>query len=505
VRETKINQISSNNIKLDQQFLVTEGNDPGDPNTNAGQRTGVSTPYLTINAYPVGEYLTSFNLDLSGFLPVLNFSFYSGNSTFISVNYPKDGDIVSLYISSPEGYYKPIRMDFNILSVKSNVSSRYSKTGSASDPEGNQLRFSISSECRIPSLYTPVIKSFRDKSSYQTLLEVSQDLDLGFSTNETTTEDNMTWICPNYSYYDFIQEVCLRSYKDDESSFFDCWIDPYYNLNFINLGSQFSYEGIIKEEVVYAEGYSSSDNFKPDVSLSGSYTPEIKKTYLILKNLLDKDVYPFGINGYTLISNAGTNVNKTGYTVNIGFYDENLEEESPENKYINYDIESLTSKEIFSGQILQKGRGRDDEYKKEKRREWLGILNRKDDTGGVHVNYLHSKYQNLINYNDCTKFSLKIELDGYFAGFYKGQLVPVIIEVGKMDLRSENTGNTPPGTRNTSSEAKTDNFLSGNYVVMGIEISFSNGGFKQILYLSKRNWVVNRAGNLPKAYPFVLE
>ena len=84
---------------MDQQFFVAEGNDPGDPNTNAGQRTGVSTPYLTINAYPVGEYLTSFNLDLSGFLPVLNFSFYSGNPTFISVNYPKDGDIVSLYIS----------------------------------------------------------------------------------------------------------------------------------------------------------------------------------------------------------------------------------------------------------------------------------------------------------------------------------------------------------------------------------------------------------------------
>ena len=112
---------------------------------------------------------------------------------------------------------------------------------------------------------------------------------------------------------------------------------------------------------MYVEGYSSSNNYKPDVSLSGSYTPEIKKTYLILKNLLDKDVYPFAINGYTLISNAGTNVNKTGYTVNIGFYDENLEEEFPENKYINYDIESLTSKEIFSGLILQKGRGQDDE------------------------------------------------------------------------------------------------------------------------------------------------
>ncbi len=493
-------------MKLDQQFLVRSGNNPSDPRTNAGERTGVEVPYITINSYPVGEYLTSFKMDLNGFLPVIDFSFYSGNPTFISTNYPKDGDIVSLYISSPEGYYKPIRMDFNILSVKSSVSSRYSDSGTASDPEPNQLRFSITAECRIPSLYTPVIKAFREKSSYETLLEISQDLDLGFSTNETSTEDKMTWICPNYSYYDFIQEVCLRSYKDDDSSFFDCWIDPYYNLNFINLGSQFGYQGTVKEEVVFSPGYYSSENYKPNTSITGTFTPEIKRAYLILKNLFDKDVYPFGINGYTLISNSGTNVNKTGYVVNIGFYDENLDEENPENKYINYDIESLTSKEVISGQILQKGRGNDDEYKREKRREWLGILNRKDETGGVHLNYLHAKYQNLINYNDCTKFSLKVEMSGYFPVLYKGQVVPVQIQVGKIDLRSENTGNSPINQKNTSSEYKTDNFLSGNYVVMGLEVYWSpSGGFKQIVYLSKRDWVVNRAGDLPKSYPFILE
>lgn len=490
---------------MDQQFLVRSGNDPKDPRSNAGERTGVTTPYMTINAYPVSEYMTSFNMDLTGFLPVINFSFFAGNETFISVNYPKDGDIVSLYISSPEGYYKPIRMDFNILSVKSSVSSRYSPTGSSPDPSGNELRFSITAEARIPSLYTPIIKSFREKSSYETLLEISQDLDLGFSTNEVSTEDRMTWICPNYSYYNFIQEVCLRSYKDDQSSFFDCWIDPYYNLNFVNLGSQFSYEGIVNEEIVYAKGYYSNSNYKPDVSLKGGSELNIVKGILLLGNLLDKEEYPFSINGYTLISNSGTNVNKTGYIVNIGFYDENLEEEIPENKYINYDIESITSEDIFSGKILQKGRGNDDEYKRERRREWLGILNKKDETGGVHINYLHSKYQNLLNYNDCTKFSFKVEIDGYFPGFYRGQVVPVQIRVGKAGLRKNNTGNSPVGEKSSYSERPLDNFLSGNYVVMGIEISWSSSGFKQILYLSKRNWIVNRAGNLPKSYPFILE
>ena len=492
-------------MKLDQQFLVRNGNDPTDLTANAGQRTGVESPFITINAYNVTNYLKSFNLDLNGFLPVINFSFYAGNTTFISVNYPKDGDIVSLYIASPDGYYKPLRMDFNVLSVKSDVSSRYSDTGEGQDPYGYQLRFSITGECRIPSLYTPVIKAFREKSSFETLLEVSQDLGLGFSTNETTTEDTMTWICPNYSYYDFIQEVGLRSYKDDKYSFFDCWVDPYYNLNFINLGSQFSYDGIVKEEIVFIDGYTASENYKPNVSLDGSSPLNLKRTYLLLKNMEDKLKYPFAINGYTLISNAGTNVNKTGYIVNIGFYDENSEEEDPEKKYINYDIESMTNDDIYKGKILQKGRGNDDEYKKEKRREWLGILNKKDDTGGVHLNYLHTKYQNLINYNDCTKFSLKVELSGYFPGIYRGQVIPVLIEVGRISLRSQNIGNQPIGKINNTGNRTTDNFLSGNYVVMGIEISWGPSGFRQILYLSKRDWTVNRSGNLPKSYPFILE
>jgi hypothetical protein len=166
----------------------------------------------------------------------------------------------------------------------------------------------------------------------------------------------------------------------------------------------------------------------------------------------------------------------------------------------------MTNDDIYRGKILQKGRGNDDEYKKEKRREWLGILNKKDDTGeGVHLNYLHSKYQNLINYNDCTKFSLKVELSGYFAGIYRGQVVPVQIQVNKVSLRSQNVGNQAPNEKNNTDNRTTDNFLSGNYVVMGIEISWGPSGFRQILYLSKRDWTVNRAGNLPKSYPFVLE
>ena len=496
-----------NSMKLDQQILVVSGNDPKEGNGTASGRTGIESPFITINSYNVSKrYLTSFYMDLTGFLPVIKFSFTALDSTFISVNYPKDGDIASLYIASAEGYYNPIRMDFSILSVSSDVSSRYSETGTDPEGKGQNLRFSIVAECRIPSLYTPIIKSFRNKSSYDTLLEISNDLDLGFASNETTTEDLMTWICPNYSYYDFIQEVCLRSYKDENSSFFDCWIDPYYNLNFVNLGSQFGYEGNVLEEVFYLPGYGKSNDYKPSTVLKGE--PDLVPTrgYLVLQNYISGSAVPFSINGYTLISNSGTNVNKTGYIVNIGFYDENADAEKPEEKYVNYDIESITTDDIIPGKIIQKGRTADEEYKREKRREWLGILNTKRGEDGVHINYLHAKFQNLINYNDCTKFSLKVEIPNYFGGIYRGQVIPVKIEVGERSPRLQNVGNTEIGKFNNSKSRTIDNFLSGNYVVMGIEIYWdSKSSFRQILHLCKRDWVVNRSGNLPKSYPFVLE
>ena len=48
-----------------------------------------------------------------------------------------------------------------------------------------------------------------------------------------------------------------------------------------------------------------------------------------------------------------------------------------------------------------------------------------------------------------------------------------------------------------------DEFLSGQYVLMGFTICWSGSkGFYQILNLCKREWVLNSAGKtIPKAFP----
>jgi hypothetical protein len=504
-----VSVLANNTIKLDEQIQVDRANgsqnqeDLRNANEVSAQVTGLNVPYITINGYSVTNFLTKFSLDLSGFLPVTRFSFIAARNVFITANYPKDGDLVSLYMRSPGEIYKPIRMDFNILNVHSEVSSKYSDVGSDPEGLGINLRFSIIAECRIPGLYTNRIKSFPVTSSFDTLLQAAQEINLGFASNEKSLQDNMTWICPNYSYFDFLLEVSVRAFKDDQVSFFDCWIDPYYNLNFINLGNQFAFESDPQQEVMFIPGYTNR-GLKPDSALPGVNPADPIQTKLVLTNFFGSSELPFFINGFTLTSRAGNNVNSMGYITEISFYDENLEKDDPNQKRIRYDIESFTTENVGTGAVLQKGRARDNEYKQERRREWLGVLNSQvSPNDGVHPNYLHAKFQNLLNINDCTKLTLEVELDNYFPGIYRGMVIPVAIYIFDNGTRKENAGNIANSESNTGSIPTKDIFLSGNYVVMGMSVdwSFSSGGMRQYLTLAKRTWYLNSSGSIPKAYP----
>jgi len=511
--QIQIVTLALNSMKLDELVQVDRANGSDDASVlrdtgeTSVKSTGLSVPYISINGYNVTKYLLRFHLDLSGFIPTVRFSFIAAESMFISVNYPKDGDIVSIYMRSPGDFYKPFRMDFNVLSVISETTNRNSKEGIDSEGLGINLRFTIEGECRIPGLYTERIKSFPNINSSDCLLEISQDLNLGFSTNEKQTDDKMTWLCPSYSYFDLIKEVTSRAYKDDNNSFFDCWIDSYYNLNFVNLGNQFSYGAIPKVNATFLPGLSPG-GLKPSAALPGTPDPDPIQMPLILTNLTGFGTIPYFIIGYTLTSRSGNLTNAKGYVTDFGFYDESKATDNPTEKYVHYDIESQTPEDIETGMILQKGRARENIYKEERRIDWHGVLNiRSSDTsGGVHKNFLHAQAQNEINLMDSYKMTLEVELGTYFPGIYRGQVIPVQIFLTNNGLRQQNSGAMGNDQSNTTSQPTLDVFLSGNYVVIGMHVTwnYSSAGMKQRLILAKRQWTASSSGIIPKAFPISL-
>lgn len=499
-----VKTIALNSMDLDEITDVprTKEGDDQERKSLFGDNTdatyGSITPAVFINGYHVSPYLKAFVIEMNGFLPVLKLSFSAGDTVFLSSNYPKDGDIVSVYIRSLLEY-KPLRMDFNILSVSSEITSRMDPKGSDPVAKSSNLKFNILAECRIPGLYTHRSKSFPGSNSYEALLEISQDLSLGFSTNDSSPDDTMSWLCPNYSYYDFIREITESAFKN-ENSFYTAFVDCYYNLNFINLGNQFSFLKDPKYTALITIG---SKGVIVDAKLPGGANPTEKEVPLLVSNRYKSGEFPFGINGYILISNSGQKANATGYITQIVFYDEGSGSENPTEKVVNYDIESDTPDSIEESMFLQKGRMREEIYREERRIEWMGVLNEYSaDNPGVHPNYFHAQHQNRMNIEDVTKFTLRVELESYFPGIYRGQVLPIeILVINNTDTRKANSGSL----ENLESPQKdmnvVDEFLSGLYVVMGVEITWDLRGMKQVLNLCRRVWKTNTSGKSQKYSP----
>jgi hypothetical protein len=230
-------------------------------------------------------------------------------------------------------------------------------------------------------------------------------------------------------------------------------------------------------------------------------TPQKRK--LLLTNETKPGEIPFGIAGYILISSSGQRANKTGYFTELSFYDEQQVNSDLEQKVVRYSIESTTSETVPDGVILQKGRAREDIYLEEKRIEWLGVLNTySDNNPGVHANYLHAYYQNSMNMEDVTKFTLRIELESYFPGIYRGQVLPVSIYVFDTDgARKMNSGELENNKLQETNQVVLDEFLSGVYVVMGMNVTYDSRGIRQVLNLCKRSWKINTSGIAQKYSP----
>lgn len=449
---------------------------------------GYKKPVIFINGYFVQKFLMNFDLDFNTILPVVSFKFYTGNPTFIGISYPKDGDIISIYIRSNVTVYKPIRMDFTVLSVDSNRST---------DSDGTAIIFSILGECRIPGFYTDVCKAYRNKTSAQTLFDVSQSLDLGFASNDLNTNDKMTWINPNLSYYNFIKDVTLSCYKDDQS-FYATWVDAYYNLNFVNINNQLTAEDIV-QNILIIPGTSNgkaNDTLFPGIDLKTAEIP------LMVTNAPMFLGYPTYVTKFTLLSEAGNTTNKMGYIQEIQFYNDPAQfRDKPSEKAVNYTLQATTTENIRENMVLQRGRASEQEYLKEVRKSWMGILD-SGESGSVHENYFQARIQNPLNLSDVTKFTLQVETLAYFAGFYRGQIIPVMLYAKERGSRMENTGVSNNQAAQQTEGLVMDQFLSGKYVLMGYTILWDDRrGFYQVLNLCKREWILNSAGTQPKAFP----
>lgn len=505
-----IRSIITPTIRLDRisdEDFATGTSPQGQPGPKTSQShtaaLGVAYPIVVIGSYRPGpEELVMCNLSYEDFMPRIYLEIAPQFGRSKSVSLPKDGDLVSIFIRGKNNAFKPIRNDFIITSV-------YSTAGTN---EGMGGTMHISGELFIPRIKDERVKAIKG-TSILTLQEICRELGLGFATNESETSDEQTWICTGDSYENFIQHITTHSWKNDRS-FYTCYIDAYYHLNFINVNNQVEGDG--KLETAIIDQGSIGDVFSSDfVAQTESATQQtFPKMLSDIEAFSGSNMYVFQ---FAPMNNSSQISAKWGYKSFAQFFDQASE------KMWEIFVDPITSEGAEDNKVLLKGRplqkdsaGQQETYwKTQNKRYWLGIQYK-----DVHDKYLYAELWNNRNNAELQKLYIEASIFQWNPNIYRGEKIPLLMHISA-DLinRQENVRGPEESRDQNTPGAVTNNFYSGYYMVHSFQINYSlfnNPGpvvsvmpsaadtansptIKQIFTLTRREWPVpqGQAGQIP--------
>lgn len=440
---------------------------------NETSAVGAVAPFVQIGSNQIEiDEIKSFSLDLKDFIPKLQLSVKDQKGRLTHLEFPLDGDVITIYIRPPSSETNnPIHLDFDIVNV--------SKSG-----QGDINTFNFNGVLKIPGIFKEICKSFKNETSYNHLIEVCEDLGLGFASNEDSTSDSMTRICAYDNYSKFIKDTIETSYLN-EDSFFNSYIDPFYFMNFVNVNKQFSEEDIIEEFPV--------EPTRIPIDIQKGIETEEQLGPLVLSNSRNFAGSNIFITKFGLENNSANIWIKNGYKRYCQYFDQDL------NEYSSEFMDPLTTEGSEQTKILLKGKAGDDFYKDQVKYKYLG----KQPSGefdNVHDNFQWAKILNHQNNQEIEKMILKIELEALNFNLYRYQRIPILIyDTGNLErMNSINDRDKNVGDDNfeeDGGEELFDNrsyikneFLSGYYVIKDIIYKYRRGKWTQEMRLMKREW-----------------
>jgi len=458
----------------------------------------IEIPLIKINDYIFNrDEIVNMNIDTTNFLPKITLSVNFLNQVFLSKEMPKDGDIISIAIRSRNDLLKIVRNDYVItgVHVMPNLTDFKSPVGMTFYGE----------------LFIPGLKSQKNDfsflgTSYMALQDFAKKFNLGFASNESDTNDKQVWLKANIAGDIYVRDVINKSWKNAES-FYDCWIDLYYNLNFVNINKQLL---SIESEVDIGVSLTNIDkNWSHGAKTAPEYAVPIGKVFSNYPNYRTTSFY---ISSWRPINRSSdiTFTIGTKTTCEMFEHNKNVYLNPKATKYWAIPIEPIYDKKKASAGILLRGRAayvKDDKNKDLQRANysyvdlyekypWLGIqytVSNPDEDhlswdGNHHKNYQRSRIHNLINLKELDKLNLHIQVDGNNMNVLKGEKVPVVL------IKKDIVENAAMEANNNFKDI-VDLFYSGWYYVKGFVINWSSSnkdsvisGFTQDFILTRREW-----------------
>ncbi len=388
-------------------------------------------PFVSYNGIQIEpNYIISFSMSVEELLPTVKITFEDQWGLMNDRGTPLDDSKITVFISSRTPAIKSIYMQFKITSF-SNVGNTYVLNGI----------------CNINRMFLRKFEAYSNMSSFKCLQEFAKRAGLGFNSNITESDDKMTWINPGMKGLEFVKDVIAKSYRSD-SSFIWCYIDPYYNLNYIDVEEAFKID-ISSDIGIHTVGLNNIEDFKDDNKI-------INLMLTNDKSMSDSNHY---FESWTLINNSTSISLEKGYLNKVKFYDINTL------NFNIFDIDSITSEGDKT--IIMKASPQDEEYFNEHvTTTYVGKL----DSANMHKNYNYSIVQNKQNIEDVQKIAIRLNMPSPNFNLYRFQKVRVAIT---------NKGSTP-------THGLINNRLTGEWLIIDIQYSQMEGKFRQVVTLVKR-------------------
>ena len=474
---------------------VESANKITSPNTvGYKQNRGLTEPFIKIgNIRLAYGQIRSLKIWQDELVPRILITLIDVDSEFSTGKFPTSNILISVFIKSTIKPLKSFACDFIITNISSfNISDK-------------EIQYTFTGDMHIPKLHTNISKAFSQVTSREALLLIAKDLQLGFSENLTEdTNDKMTWLIPNYSYKSAITHISKLAYSSEEH-FFDCFIDRYYMLNFINVEKQFE-----KMDEALNVAYIDYDNNNlggaDRINPEKSNTEPVSIPLMITNNsiFINTELY---IIEYSLVSNHGEILKNNALRKNLYWYDHggNINEgltktsDLDSDNFTEHFIEPLTGTQDNNGTLPQTTSVSEFIDTNPDTQtfvgQWVGV-----DYGNAHTHYKFSQLLNDHNHKDIEKNMLKVKLSGFNNNIIRGSRLKVEIyverttsnlaDINRTDADStEAQSNKLSDFPNNKNNRLIDRFLSDSYYVKTISYSYTNGNFETDLLLAKRNWI----------------
>jgi hypothetical protein len=296
----------------------------------------------------------------------------------------------------------------------------------------------------VDELYQVSYKAYNG-TSMKVLTEISTQMNLGYNSNITDTNDSMKWLRVGSRTVEYISQIITHSFISDES-FLVGYIDFYWCFNYIDVEKEWRRD-ISNDYGINSHGITSIGDSEKLVKLVLTNEPSFNTSSLFFTN------FKLNNNSTLITTNSGT-LTKVRYyeRLNKSFVDFNIDAQSSD----TYTMEILKSPPQKSNNLVE---------------NYISYFGGSVDIENVHKNYVYALTQNDRNFKNLVNVSATIDLLNPNYNIYRYQ---------KVNIMLVNEKQTP------SNENIIDERMSGEWIVLNIAYLWRNASLIQRLTIVRK-------------------